>query len=274
MQNYIELNNKILIPQLGFGVFRMTQGDQTYDAVRAALDAGYRHIDTATAYDNEKSVGRAIKDSGIDRKEIFVTTKCKNPDTRARIATKAFETSLENLGLDYLDLYLIHWPTDHFEQAWLEMEDLYLNTDKVRAIGVSNFYAHHLNALDDKVLPAVNQIESNPYYLGQEYIDESLKRHIDVEIYSPLGGSKPEFNVLKDTTLANLAEKYGKSPAQIVIRWHLQRGLIVLPKSTHKERIEANFDVFDFTLTGEDMALIESLDLNRRSGHHPDEIDF
>ncbi len=264
----IKLNNGVEIPQLGFGVFRMEEGNQTYDAVRWALDAGYRHIDTAKVYANEESVGKAIRDSGIDRKEIFLTTKVWNDDINAGRTKEAFDESLDRLGLDYVDMFLIHWPVRGFEKAWNDLEDIYLSTDKVRAIGVSNFRKEDFDAIDTRVKPVVNQIESNPYFRNQAQVDMSFAQDAAVQVYSPLGGSKAggSESILKNEVLFALASKYNKQPAQIVERWHLQRGLIVLPKSTHKERIESNLNVFDFSLTEEEMMQINGLDQNRRTG--------
>lgn len=271
----LQLNNGISIPQLGFGVFRAADGAETESAVRWALEAGYRHIDTAKIYGNEASVGRAIRASGLPREEIFLTTKLWTEDVRAGRTREAFEESLAALGTDYVDLYLIHWPAKGFAAAWAEMEKLYAE-GRVRAIGVSNFHQHHLDELAQtaKVKPAVDQIESHPYLTNQPLIDDCRARGIDVEVWSPLGGSLGKANILQDETILALAQKYGKSPAQIAIRWHLQRGVVVMPKSVHQERIAANFNVFDFALSGEDMAAISALNRDLRVGSDPDNFAF
>ena len=274
MQN-IQLSNGIGIPQLGFGVFRAQDGAETENAVRWALEAGYRHIDTASFYRNEASVGRAVKASGLPREEIFLTTKLWTTDVRAGRTREAFEESLRALDTDYVDLYLIHWPAEGFAQAWAEMEALY-REGRIRAIGVSNFHQHHLEELarTATIRPMVNQIESHPYLSNQPLIDDCRNQGIAVEVWSPLGGSLHKANVLEDETLAALGRKYGKSPAQIAIRWHLQRGVIVMPKSVHRERIAANRDVFDFALSAEDMAAISALNRDLRVGSHPDHFTF
>lgn len=271
--NFITLNNNLKIPQLGFGVFQTPEGKQTEDAVKWALEAGYRHIDTAMIYGNEGSVGKAIKESGVSRKDIFLTTKLWNEDIRQGNTAQAFEDSLNRLRTDYLDLYLIHWPADGFEKAWGEMEKIYAS-GRAKAIGVSNFQPRHLEAIGkiSDLCPAVNQIESNPYFRNQAVIDYCKDRGITVTVWSPLGGTGG--NILEDATLRELSEKYGKAPAQVVIRWHLQRDVVVIPKSLHQKRIIDNFDVFDFELSKDDMERIDHLNRNTRSGADPDNFDF
>ena len=271
--NYIKMNNDVRIPQIGLGVYQTPEGEQTVSSVRWALEAGYRHIDAAKVYGNEKSVGEGIRSGGIPRSEIFLTTKLWNEDIRAGRTKEAFQESLDALGTDYIDLYLIHWPADGYEKAWADMEELY-RAGKIRAIGVSNFQKHHLEHLMETaaVTPAVNQIESHPYFNNQEMIDYCFQHRIVVEVWSPLGGTGG--NVLQDATLNRLAGKYEKSPAQIVLRWDIQRNVVVIPKSTHKERIIANRDVFNFELSKEDMELISSLNRGQRVGPHPDTFDF
>ena len=261
------------MPKLGFGVFQTPDGKQTEDAVKWALEAGYRHIDTAMIYENEGSVGKAMEESGVSREDIFLTTKLWNEDIRRGNSVQAFKDSLEKLRTDYLDLYLIHWPADGFEKAWTEMEKIYAS-GKVKAIGVSNFQPRHLEAIEkiSSLLPAVNQIESNPYFNNQDVIDYCNGRGITVTVWSPLGGTGG--NILEDTTLKELSEKYKKSAAQVVIRWHLQRDVIVIPKSLHQNRIIDNFDVFDFELSKDDMEHINILNRNTRSGADPDTFDF
>uniref|UniRef100_UPI0040297413 aldo/keto reductase n=1 Tax=Lachnospira eligens TaxID=39485 RepID=UPI0040297413 len=405
--NYITLNNGVKIPQIGLGVFRTPDGADTANAVKWAIEAGYRHIDTAKVYGNEKSVGEGIRMSGIDRRDIFVTTKLWNEDIRQGRTKEAFLQSLEDMGLDYIDLYLIHWPANGYEKAWADMEDLY-KAGKIKAIGVSNFNVHHLETLSENwtVVPAVNQIEIHPYYanienveyakkngiaieaygneksvgegirmsgidrrdifvttklwnedirqgrtkeaflqsledMGLDYIDlylihwpangyekawadmedlykagkikaigvsnfnvhhlETLsenwtvvpavnqieihpyyanienveyakKNGIAIEAYSPLGGNGA--GTLENEVIIALADKYGKTPAQIVLRWELQRGIIVLPKSTHQERIISNFDVFEFELSEDDMNAINELNKNEKHGSDPETFNF
>jgi diketogulonate reductase-like aldo/keto reductase len=271
--DFITLSNNIKMPKLGFGVFQTPDGKQTEDAVKWALEAGYRHIDTAMIYGNESSVGKAMEESGVSRKDIFLTTKLWNDDIRSGKTMQAFEDSLERLRTDYLDLYLIHWPADGFEKAWTELEKIYAS-GRVKAVGVSNFQPRHLEAIEkiSTLRPAVNQIESNPYFDNQTVIDYCNERGISVTVWSPLGGTGG--NILEDAVLLELSEKYKKSPAQIVIRWHLQRDVVVIPKSLHRDRIFANFDVFDFVLGKDDMDRISSLNRNVRSGADPDTFDF
>jgi diketogulonate reductase-like aldo/keto reductase len=271
--NYVQLNNGVKIPQLGLGVFQTPEGDQTRNAVKWALEAGYRHIDAAKIYGNEKSVGLGIRESGVARSDIFLTTKLWNEDIRRGRAKAAFEESLEALGTDYIDLYLIHWPADGYEQAWADMEELYAS-GRIRAIGVSNFHRHHLARLEKsaKVLPAVDQIESHPYLNNQALIDFCHGKGMAVEVWSPLGGTGG--NLMEDAALRELAAKYGKTPAQIILRWDIQRNVIVIPKSTHQERIISNQEIFDFELSEEDMALINSLNRNQRVGSDPDNFNF
>ena len=271
--SYVQLNNGVRIPQLGLGVFQNPDGEQTRNAVRWALEAGYRHIDTAKIYGNEESVGQGIRESGVARDEIFLTTKLWNEDIRQGRAKAAFEESLKALGTDYVDLYLIHWPADSYEQAWADLEELYAQ-GRIRAIGVSNFHRHHLERLEQsaKVVPAVNQIESHPYLSNQELIDHCHGKGIAVQVWSPLGGTGG--NLMEDGVLRTLAEKYGKTPAQIILRWDIQRNVIVIPKSTHQDRIISNREIFDFELSLEDMAAISALNRNQRVGADPDHFDF
>ncbi|MGW3959504.1 aldo/keto reductase [Amycolatopsis sp. NPDC005003] len=266
----IELTNGVRMPQLGYGVFQVPD-DETATAVKAALDAGYRSIDTAAVYGNEKGVGQAIAESGIARDELFVTTKLWNSAQGYDSTLKAFDASMAKLGLEQLDLYLIHWPTpkrDKYLDTWKAFEKLYAD-GRVRAIGVSNFQPAHLERLLDaaEVAPTVNQVELHPYLQQRELREFDAKHGIATEAWSPLakGGS-----LLGDPVIAELAVKHSRTPAQIVLRWHLQLGNVVIPKSVTPSRIEENFDLFGFTLTEEEMESLTPLDRGERTGPDPD----
>ncbi len=274
-----QLNNGNHIPRLGFGTWESLE-EEGYNAVSTALETGYRHIDTAAAYKNEIVVGRAIKDSGVPREEIFLTTKLWNSERGYDKTLAAFQNALVNLGTDYLDLYLIHWPAnkkqyDNWKEinadTWRAFEKLF-QEGKIKNIGVSNFLPHHLEALMEtaKILPCINQIEHHPGYMQQKTVDFCKNHDILVEAWSPLGRG----NVLKNETITGIAEKYGKTPAQICIRWNLQLDLLPLPKSVTPERIKSNFEVFDFEISEADMERISSLPEIGFTGLNPDEVDF
>ena len=273
IQSTITLNNGTVIPQIGLGVFRTPDGDTTVNAVQAALENGYRHIDTAMIYRNETSVGEGIRRSGVPRGDLFVTTKLWNDDIRAHRGKEAFQESLDRLGMDYVDLYLIHWPADVWQQAWDDLQEIYAS-GRAKAIGVSNFQPHHLADLlkNSDVTPAVDQIESSPQFTNQPLVDELSAKGIATEAYSPLGGTGGDLLAIPE--LAEIGAKYGKSAAQTVIRWHIQRGVVVLPKSTHADRIRQNIDVFDFVLSDDDMAAISAMDTGQRNSADPDNFDF
>lgn len=264
-----------LMPRVGLGVFKSPVGEETENAVKWALETGYRHIDTAAYYQNEANVGAALRASGLPREEVWVTTKLWNDDIRARRAKAAFHESLEKLGLEYVDLYLIHWAVDGFVEAWRDMQELKAE-GLIRSVGVSNFNPHHIQELlkNDLPLPAVNQIESHPSFPNAEVVKWCQDHNIAVTCWRPIGGGTGSADELSKPELATLADKYGKSPAQIVLRWHLQRGVIAIPKSVHENRIKENFDIFDFELTDEDMVLIDTLDVNARAGADPDHVTF
>ncbi|MFB9768973.1 aldo/keto reductase [Lactiplantibacillus modestisalitolerans] len=274
------LNNGTKIPIVGFGTWQTPDGQVAYDSVLAALKAGYRHIDTAAAYGNEESVGKAIADSGVAREDLFVTTKLWNADHGYEATKKALATSLTKLGLDYVDLYLIHWPNpapmrDHWEQlnaeSWRAMEEAYADR-KARAIGVSNFRAKHLDALlkTAKVVPAVNQIFLNPSDTQDEVVAYNRAHDILSEAYSPLGTGK----IFGIPELKQLADRYHKTVAQVVLRWSLQHGFLPLPKSVHADRIEQNTDLFDFELSTADMQTIDGLHGVAGLAKDPDQTDF
>ncbi|MDT3695383.1 MAG: aldo/keto reductase [Ignavibacterium sp.] len=257
----VTLNNGLEMPILGFGVFQMNDQQECERSVLNAIEVGYRSIDTASAYHNEEAVGSAIKSSGIPREELFITTKLWLQDGGYEKAKKAFETSIKKLGLDYLDLYLIHQPFNDVYGSWRAMEELY-HEGKIRAIGVSNFRPDRLMdlILYNEVIPAVNQIETHPYFQqieNQKFLQENNVQH---ESWAPLGQGK--LNVLGDDLLLIIAKKYNKSVAQVVLRWLIQRNIVVIPKSVHKKRIEENFNLFDFELTSQDMEDIKTLDRN------------
>lgn len=259
------LNDGVVIPSVGFGVFMIPVGDETYNAVHTALSLGYRHIDTAAAYFNEADVGRAIRDSGIPREEIFVTSKLWLQDYGYEPAKKGIETSLKNLGLGYIDLYLIHQPYGDVPGAWKAMEEA-KKEGKIRSIGVSNMTLKILNSFVRQfdTMPSVNQVECNPLYQQKEIRKLMAEHDVRLEAWYPLGhGDKP---LLESPVITALAEKYGKNPGQIILRFENQEGFIVLPKSTHEKRIKGNIDIFDFKLTDEEMKSMEALDTGK--GHH------
>lgn len=275
MQSTITLNNGVEIPRLGLGVFRAKDGDETVKAVRWALEAGYRHIDTAAVYGNEEGVGRGMKESGLARKDIFLTTKLWNDDMRVNRQREAFKESLKRLGTDYVDLYLIHWPVKQkYKESWLVMEQLY-KEGNIRAIGVSNFMPHHLDDLMQvaTIVPAVNQVECHPRLSQMELKAYCDKLGIVFESWSPLGGGR-EGNLTDNAELSAIGGAYGKTAAQVILRWHLQRDLVVIPKSVHKERIIANADLFNFSLTASDMAVIGAMNCDQHNGAHPDTFTF
>ncbi len=265
----ISLRGDVDIPQLGFGVFQVPPGD-TAQVVTRAFETGYRHIDTASAYANEAGVGEALRAADLPREEVFITTKCFNDDHGYDEATKALSTSLERLGLDFVDLYLIHWPVpsrDRYVDTWKAFVELRAQ-GLIRAIGVSNFQAPHLERVIEAtgVVPAVNQVELHPRLQQPELRREHHELGIVTEAWSPLAQGE----VLEDPVIARIAEAHGKTPGQAVIRWHLQIGNVVIPKSVTPERIEQNFDVFDFELSEEEMDAIEQLDAGERIGPDPD----
>ncbi|HEU5005443.1 MAG TPA: aldo/keto reductase [Jatrophihabitantaceae bacterium] len=269
-QPTVSLSNGVPIPQLGFGVFKVPPAE-TAEIVARALAAGYRHIDTAAMYGNEAGVGQAIAESGIPRDELFVTTKLNNDAHGTDDALRAFEDSRRKLGLDVVDLYLIHWPLpsqDRYVETWRALEKL-RDDGVVRAIGVSNFQPAHLRRLLDETgtVPALNQIELHPYLTQDELRRFDADHGIATEAWSPLarGGA-----LLRDQVVTSTAEKYGRTPAQIVLRWHLQLGNVVIPKSATPSRIEENFALFDFELADDDVDAISGLNRNERTGPDPD----
>ncbi|MER7594744.1 aldo/keto reductase [Streptomyces hydrogenans] len=268
----VTLNNGVEIPQLGFGVFQVPD-EETTAAVSSALEAGYRSLDTAAIYGNEAGVGKALAASGISREELFVTTKLWNADQGHDATLRAFDDSLAKLGLDYVDMYLIHWPTparDLYEETWKAIEKLVAD-GRVRAAGVSNFQPDHLKRLIDGagLVPAVNQVELHPGLQQNELRAVHAELGIATEAWSPLAQGA----VLGDEAVTVIAGRHGKSPAQVVLRWHLQLGNIVIPKSVTPARIRQNLDVFDFTLTDDEMAALAGLDRDLRTGPHPDQFN-
>ncbi|GGQ56506.1 aldo/keto reductase [Streptomyces flaveolus] len=268
----VTLNNGVEIPQLGFGVFQVPDAETTA-AVSAALEAGYRSIDTAAIYGNEAGVGRALADSGIARDDLFVTTKLWNADQGYDATLKAFDASLDKLGLDHVDLYLIHWPTparDLYRESWKAIEKLVAD-GRIRAAGVSNFQPAHLERLlaGSDLVPAVNQVELHPGLQQTELRAAHARLGIVTEAWSPLAQGA----VLEDEAITTIAARHGKSAAQVVLRWHLQLGNVVIPKSVTPARIRENLDVFDFTLTDDEMTAIAGLDRDLRTGPHPDELN-
>jgi 2,5-diketo-D-gluconate reductase A len=255
----VKLNNGVEMPILGFGVYQINDQQVCEESVVEAIKAGYRLIDTAAIYGNEEGVGRAIKRSGIKREELFITTKLWINDAGYEKAKKAFETSLKKLGLDFLDLYLIHQPYGDVYGSWRAMEELY-KEGKIRAIGVSNFEPDRLIdlILNNKIVPAVNQIETHPFYQQIKTGEYLKEKQVQLESWGPFAEGKN--NLFSNETMKTIAVKYNKSIAQVILRWLIQRGIVCIPKSTHKERIIENFNVFDFKLSDEDMQIIKSLD--------------
>jgi 2,5-diketo-D-gluconate reductase A len=269
----VTLNNGVSIPQLGFGVFQI-EPDRTRDAVLLALETGYRHIDTAEMYGNEKEVGQGVRDSGVPRAEVFVTSKLNNAYHAHDDALAAFARTMDDLDLEYLDLFLIHWPlpgVGDFVETWKAMEEIY-RSGRVKAIGVSNFQRAHLERLlrETDVVPAVNQIEIHPYLVQDPLRAFDRDNGIATEAWSPIAQGK----VLDDAVVTAIAARLGRSPAQVTLRWHLQRGDIVFPKSVTPARVAENFRLFDFDLTDDDMAAITALDRGERIGPDPDTFNW
>ena len=269
----ITLNNGRSIPQLGFGVFQIEPKD-TAEAVSTALRTGYRHIDTAEMYGNEREVGEAVAKSGLDRSDIFVTSKLSNDAHLPEDARLAFELSLQELGFDYVDLFLIHWPLPtrydgDFVSTWKTLEEFYRD-GRARSIGVSNFQPHHLRRLHEntEIPPAVNQIEVHPFLTQDEVRGFCAEHGIAVEAWSPIGQGLE----LDDPTIVSIAQRAGKTPAQVILRWHIQRGDIIFPKSVTPSRVKENFDIFDFELADGDVAEISALNKDQRTGPDPDKF--
>ncbi len=266
------LNNGVQMPWLGLGTYKAAEGKETYDSVRTALDTGYRSIDTAALYGNEVSVGQAVRDSGIPREEVFITTKVWNDDQRQGRVKQAFEESLKRLGMDYVDLYLVHWPVpEAYVRTWAVMQEIY-QSGKARAIGVSNHLIHHLQAIltPGALTPAVNQVEFHPLLQSRRLHAFCRQHGIQLEAWAPL----MKGSALANPVILEIASRHGKSAAQVVIRWELQKEVVTIPKSVHKERILENGDVFDFALDTEEMHSIDDLDQDNRIGVHPDRIPF
>jgi 2,5-diketo-D-gluconate reductase A len=269
----IALNNGVEIPQLGFGVFQIPPAD-TVKATTTALEVGYRHIDTAQMYGNEREVGIAVRESGIDRDEIFVTSKLNNNRLERDDILRSFDQSLKDLGLDQLDLFLVHWPlpgVSDFVARWKAMEEIYAD-GRVRAIGVSNFQPHHLSALFEatEVRPAVNQIEVHPYLTQDDVRAFDAEHQIVTEAWAPIAKGK----VADDSVIREIATQVGRTPAQVTLRWHVQRGDVVFPKSVTRSRVEENFAIFDFELDESAMAAISGQNRDERTGPNPDEFNY
>lgn len=271
IKDTVTLSNGVQMPWFGLGVYKVEEGQEVITSVKAALENGYIHIDTAAMYQNEKGVGQAIRESGIPREELFITSKVWNDDQGYESTLKAYETSLSNLEMDYLDLYLIHWPVrEKFKDTWKAMEKLY-KEGRVRAIGVSNFHVHHLEELlkDAEIKPMVDQIEYHPHLAQLELHEFCKKEGIQLEAWSPLKRG----TLLEEPTLVEIGKKYGKSAAQVILRWDLQNEVITIPKSIKPHRIIENANIYDFKLSQEDMERINALNKNERIGSNPDKYD-
>ncbi|GEL77732.1 aldo/keto reductase [Tenuibacillus multivorans] len=271
LQDRVKLNNGIEMPGFGLGVYKAEEGREVVDAVRTAVDHGYRLVDTASFYKNEQGVGEGIREASVDRNDIFVTTKVWNDEQGYDETLRAFERSLDQLGFDFLDLYLIHWPVkDQFRDTWKAMERLY-DEGVIKAIGVSNFHVHHLQNLmaSANVKPVINQIEYHPH-LTQEKVKQFCEsEHIRLEAWSPMKKGR----IFDDPTITEIADRYGKTPAQVILRWDVQNHVITIPKSVTPERIKQNADIFDFELTQDEMNQINAMNQNDRTGMNPDEFD-
>ncbi|HHT7218828.1 aldo/keto reductase [Bacillus cereus] len=276
LQSKTVLNNGVEMPWFGLGVFKVEDGPELVEAVKSAIKAGYRSIDTAAIYGNEKAVGEGIragiKEAGISREDLFITSKVWNSDQGYETTLAAYEESLKKLELDYLDLYLVHWPVEgKYKDTWRALETLY-NEKRVRAIGVSNFQIHHLQDVikDAEIKPMINQVEYHPRLTQKELQAFCKEQGIQMEAWSPL----MQGQLLDNEKLQEIAEKHGKTTAQVILRWDLQNGVITIPKSTKEHRIIANADIFNFELTKEDMEKIDALNQNHRVGPDPDNFDF
>ncbi|MGD6792588.1 aldo/keto reductase [Metabacillus indicus] len=272
LQDTTALHNGVKMPWFGLGVFKVEDGNEVVNSVKWAIEAGYKSIDTAAIYGNEEGVGQAIKESGIAREELFITTKVWNADQGYDSTLKAFDESMKKLGLEYLDLYLVHWPVKgKYKETWKALETLY-KEGKVKAIGVSNFQVHHLKDVmeDAEIVPMVNQVEYHPRLTQKELHAFCKENSIQLEAWSPLMQGK----LLDDATLTEIAERHGKSVAQVILRWDLQNGVVTIPKSVKEHRIYDNAAIFDFELTQEEMERIDGLNRDERVGPDPDNFDF
>ena len=272
IKSTVQLANNVEIPQIGLGVFKSADGEEVINAVKYAVDAGYRLIDTAAFYDNEAGVGEAIKSIGISRKQLFITSKVWNSDQGYDATLNAFDVSMEKLGLDVLDMYLIHWPVKgKYNDTWRALEKLYAD-GRVRVIGVSNFLQHQLEDLMSKadIRPMLNQIEYHPYLTQPDLVDFCTKNSIQVQAWAPLMRGK----IFEVDVLRRLAEKHDKSPAHIVLRWNFHKGICTIPKSVKKQRIIDNANIFDFELSQDDILEIDNLNMNERLGSDPENFNF
>ncbi|MGG3804962.1 aldo/keto reductase [Metabacillus fastidiosus] len=266
------LHNGVKMPWFGLGVYKVEDGQEVINSVKSAIKAGYRSIDTAAIYKNEEGVGQAVKEAGIPREQLFITSKVWNSDQGYESTIAAFHESLKKLDLDYLDLYLIHWPVkETYKETWKAMETLY-KEGKVKAIGVSNFHIHHLEDLmeEAEIIPMVNQVEYHPRLTQKELLSFCQNNNIQLEAWSPLARGR----FFDDPILIELSQKYEKTAAQIILRWDLQTGVVTIPKSVHEHRIIENANIFDFELSNEDIAKIDSLNQNERVGSDPDNFHF
>jgi methylglyoxal/glyoxal reductase len=266
------LHNGVQMPWIGLGVYKAEDGDEVIQSIKWAIDAGYRSIDTASLYNNEAGVGQAIAESDVPREDLFITTKVWNTDQGYEEALSAFDASLERLGLDYVDLYLVHWPVPgKYKETWRALEKIY-EDGRAKAIGVSNFKKHHLEDLiaDAKIKPMVNQVEYHPRLTQEDLLTYCKQQGIQLEAWRPL--LKGE--IFEEPTLLELADKYNKTVAQIILRWDIQNGVVTIPKSVTKHRIEENIDIYNFKLTNEDMTRISALNQDKRNGADPDDPEF